>query len=98
MAGSALYSTSKAALHGMTASLQWDFGSKGVLINTVMPGLTLTERAKSFLPDEVREGERSKTPSGELSSPQSVANLVVFLSSMANTNIMGESIRVTGGR
>ncbi len=98
MAGSALYSTAKAALHGMTASLQWDFGSKGVLINTVLPGLTLTERTKSFLPDEVREGERTKTPSGELSSPQSVANLVVFLSSEANSNIMGERIRVTGGR
>ncbi len=98
MAGSVLYSTAKSALHGMAASLQWDFGTSGVLINTVLPGLTLTERALKFLPDDVREGERGKTPSGNLSTPQSVANLVVFLSSEANLNIMGETIRVSGGR
>ncbi len=98
MADSVLYSTAKAALHGMTASLKWDFGEHGVLINTVLPGLTLTERALKFLPEDIREGERSKTPSGELSTPQSVANVVVFLSSEANLNIMGETIRVSGGR
>ncbi len=98
MTGSVLYSTAKAALHGMAASFQWDFGPHGVLINTVLPGLTLTERAQTFLSDNVRERERSKTPSGALSTPQSVANLVVFLSSEANLNIMGETIRVSGGR
>ncbi len=98
MAGSVLYSTSKAALHGMAASLQWDLGPKGVLINTVLPGLTLTERALSFLPEDVRENERSKTPSRILSTPQGVANLVAFLSSEANMNIMGETIRISGGR
>ncbi len=98
MAGSTLYSTAKAALHGMAASLKWEFGSQGVLINTVLPGLTLTDRALSFLPEEVRETERKMTPSGALSTPQSVANLVVFLSSQANMNITGETIRVSGGR
>ncbi|PID97390.1 MAG: hypothetical protein CSA84_00050 [Actinomycetales bacterium] len=98
MAGSVLYSTAKAALHGMAASLQWDVGSSGVLINTVLPGLTLTDRARSVLPDEIREQERRATPTGVLSTPQGIANLVVFLCSAANVNITGETIRVTGGR
>jgi len=98
MAGSSLYSASKSALHGMMASFKWDGGSTGVLINTVMPGLTLTERAKSIIPESIRAQEQSRTPSGRLSHPSDVASAVAFLGSAANTNITGELIRVTGGK
>ena len=98
MAGSSMYSASKSALHGMMASFKWDGGSKGVLINTIMPGLTLTERAKAMIPETVRAQEQSRTPSGQLSRPSDVASAVAFLGSAANTNITGELLRVTGGK
>jgi len=98
MLGSVLYSTSKSALHGMMASLKWDAGLQGVLINTVMPGLTMTDRAKTVVPEKIREQERLLTPSGQLSKPDDVANTVAFLGSAANANISGELLRVTGGK
>ncbi len=98
MAGSSPYSTAKAALHGLMASLKWDGGANGVLVNTIMPGLTLTKRAQRFIPEEVRENERQKTPSHRLSLPEDVAKMAVFLGSTANGNVTGQLLRVTGGR
>lgn len=98
--GSAAYSAAKAGVHGMMRGMMWDAGPRGVLLNIVMPGLTLTERALSdeHTPEHVREWERKRTPTGRLSSPEDVARLVVYLGSNANQNITGEIVRVTGGR
>lgn len=98
--GSAAYSAAKAGIHGMMRGMMWDAGPRGVLLNVVMPGLTLTERALSdeHTPEHVREWERKRTPTGRLSSPEDVARLVVYLGSNANQNITGEIVRVTGGR
>lgn len=100
IAGSAAYSAAKAGVHGMTRGLMWDAGACGVLLNIVMPGLTLTERALSdeHTPEHVREWERKRTPTGRLSSPEDIARLIVFLGSNANQNITGEIIRISGGR
>lgn len=98
--GSAAYSAAKAGVHGMMRGMMWDVGPHGVLLNIVMPGLTLTERALSdeHTPEHVREWERKRTPTSRLSTPEDVARLIVYLGSNANQNITGEVIRVTGGR
>jgi len=98
MPGSAAYSAAKAGLHGMTNGMAWDGGKENVLVNVVMPGLTLTERASKLIPQKARDGECNKTPTGKLSKPEDIAMTVAFLCSARNGNITGEAIRVSGGR
>ncbi|MET8142460.1 SDR family NAD(P)-dependent oxidoreductase [Sphaerisporangium sp. NPDC005288] len=96
--GQEFYGAAKAALHGFCRSLAWEAGGEGVLANVVCPGLTLTERARTGLPDHVREAEAARTPTGRLSSPEDVARTVAFLGSPANGNITGQLLTVAGGR
>ncbi|WHT23335.1 SDR family NAD(P)-dependent oxidoreductase [Crossiella sp. CA-258035] len=96
--GQEVYGAVKAALHGLARSLIWDLSRDGVLVNTVCPGLTLTEGVRADLPEHVRSAAIRETPSGRLSTPQEVANVVAFLCSAANGHVNGELITVAGGR
>lgn len=97
MAGATAYSTAKAGLMGMVASLRWEIGPQGILINLVSPGFNMTPKNLERFPDAVREEVRQRTPTRRLSSPEDVAPLVLFLTSEVNTNITGEFISVNGG-
>jgi 3-oxoacyl-[acyl-carrier protein] reductase len=81
----------------MTRGFAWDLGPHNVLINTVMPGLTASERQLDRVPSKVFERVAAGNPTGRVSTPQDVADLVVFLCSGRNRNITGQAIRVTGG-
>jgi NAD(P)-dependent dehydrogenase (short-subunit alcohol dehydrogenase family) len=96
-AGATAYSTAKGALDGLLASLKWEAGEAGVLVNIVSPGFTVTENNLAHFGDEVRESVRLQTPSQRLSVPQDVANAVVLLGSPANGNITGAYLPVAGG-
>ncbi|HVX81038.1 MAG TPA: SDR family oxidoreductase [Devosiaceae bacterium] len=95
--GSASYSAAKAGLHGMVRGLCWDYGPDKVLINVIMPGLTDTEHQRRTVPAEVFESVTAQRPLKQITKPQDVADLAVFLCSARNRHITGEMIRVTGG-
>ena len=97
MRGASAYATSKAGLEGLAAALKWEGGDAGILINTVAPGFTVTERNLSRFGDDVREPVRQRTPSGHLSVPEDVAAVAVFLGSPANGNVTGAYLPVAGG-
>lgn len=95
--GATAYSTGKAALDGLLASLKWEAGAAGVLVNIVSPGFTVTENNLARFGDEVRESVRERTPSGRLSIPEDVARAILLLGSPANGNITGAYLPVGGG-
>ena len=97
MAGASAYATAKAGLEGLASARKWEGGQTGILINTVGPGFTVTERNLATFGDEVRESVRSRTPSGHLSVPEDVASAIVYLGSPANGNISGAYLPVAGG-
>jgi NAD(P)-dependent dehydrogenase (short-subunit alcohol dehydrogenase family) len=97
MAGATAYSTAKAAFDGLLASLKWEAGAAGVLVNIVSPGFTVTENNLATFSDAVRESVRERTPSGRLSVPEDVAEAVLLLGSPANGNIAGAYVPVAGG-
>jgi NAD(P)-dependent dehydrogenase (short-subunit alcohol dehydrogenase family) len=97
MAGASAYATAKAGLEGLASALKWEGGEKGILINTVAPGFTVTERNLATFGDEVRETVRSRTPSRRLTVPEDVASAIVYLGSPANGNISGAYLPVAGG-
>jgi NAD(P)-dependent dehydrogenase (short-subunit alcohol dehydrogenase family) len=96
-AGATAYGAAKGALDGLMASLKWEAGEQGVLVNIVSPGFTITENNLATFSDDIRESVRQRTPSGRLSVPEDLASAVLYLGSPANGNISGAYVPVAGG-
>jgi NAD(P)-dependent dehydrogenase (short-subunit alcohol dehydrogenase family) len=95
--GSGPYAAAKAALHGLTRTLSKELGPAGILVNVVMPGLTLTERIAAMIPADARDRIAQASPIRRLLPSDEVAPAIVYLCSTANTAITGEIIRASGG-
>ncbi|MEV4172990.1 glucose 1-dehydrogenase [Nonomuraea sp. NPDC049709] len=94
--GSALYSTTKAAMHSLTKSWADEYGPSGVRVNTVAPGPTFTEKVAAM--EEHLAPMLARIPSRRPSTPEEVAKAVVFLVSDDASNIHGATLSVDGGR
>jgi 3-oxoacyl-[acyl-carrier protein] reductase len=92
------YTTAKAGLHGLTRTLAVELGPADILSNVVMPGAVMTERTQSHISDEQREQIRQHMPTRRLITPEDVAAVILFLGSPVNRQVIGEIVRVTGGR
>jgi 3-oxoacyl-[acyl-carrier protein] reductase len=92
------YATAKAGLHGLMRTLMVELGPVNIVSNVVMPGFVLTERNQRLVPPEYQEQVRQHTPTRQLTTPEDVAALIVFLGSPVNRQVTGEIIRITGGR
>jgi 3-oxoacyl-[acyl-carrier protein] reductase len=97
MAGAWAYTAAKAGLHGLVASLQHDLGEDGVLVNLVMPGVTLENGSHRVIPDSVIGGFAQQFTARRLPEAADVAAAIVFLCSARNTATQGEIVRVNGG-
>lgn len=95
-AGQVVYSSSKAALLGMTRSLAREYASRGITVNAVAPGFIETDMTAD-LPETARQGIVAQTPLGRIGRPEEVAAAVVFLASEEASYITGQVVRVNGG-
>ena len=97
MAGAWAYAAAKAGLHGLVASLQHDLGEDGVLVNIVMPGITLENGSHRVIPDQVIGQLTQQFTARHLPEAADVAAAIVFLCSARTTATQGEIVRVNGG-
>jgi NAD(P)-dependent dehydrogenase (short-subunit alcohol dehydrogenase family) len=97
LTGSWAYGAAKAGLHGMVASLQHDLGQDGVLVNIVMPGITLEGGEHRVIPKEALDRIAQQFTARRLPDAADVAAAIVFLCSARTTATQGEIIRVNGG-
>jgi 3-oxoacyl-[acyl-carrier protein] reductase len=91
----ALYSATKAADEQMTRSWAAEFGPRGVRVNAVAPGVTLTPGNEHALP--VIKQMTAGTPAGHPVSPEDIAYAVAFLASSEAGMIHGTTLYVDGG-
>ena len=98
VSGGGPYGAAKAGLHGLTSILARELGAAGILVNVVVPGITLTDRMSRAIPAEIQAQRAAGYPIKRLLPPDEVAPTVVFLCSAANTAVTGEIIRASGGR
>ncbi|MBI5034566.1 MAG: glucose 1-dehydrogenase [Chloroflexi bacterium] len=97
------YCSSKAALDQMTHCVALEVASKGVRINAVNPGVTVTMLHRTGGMDDAAYAaflERSKTthPLGRVGTADEVADLIFFLASPHAGWITGVSMPIDGGR
>ncbi len=95
-AGQVVYSSSKAALLGMTRSLAREYASRGITVNAVAPGFIETDMTAD-LSEAAKQGIVDQTPLGRIGRPEEVAAAVVFLASEEASYITGQVVRVNGG-
>jgi NAD(P)-dependent dehydrogenase (short-subunit alcohol dehydrogenase family) len=93
------YVASKHAVIGLTKSAAVDFGSRGVRVNALLPGKTLTEMTRSsyeLLKLDLAE-VASTLPLQRLGRPEDQAEAAVWLCSERASFITGVSLIVDGG-
>lgn len=99
VAGRASYSSAKAGLAGLTRSLALEWADRGVRVNTVAPGWTLTDMVRrGFETGKLDESALvSRIPMGRLASTDEIASVVLFLASESAAYLTGQVITVDGG-
>lgn len=95
--GGAHYTTSKAALLGLTRAAAKELGPYGITVNAVCPGLIDTELTQeNASPTDLAAYARS-FPIQRLGQPVEVADLICFLASDQAGYITGASLDINGG-
>lgn len=91
--------SSKAALEALFRHYARELAPRGISVNLVAPGLVDTQAIDAF-PDKAYQIETAleMTPTGRLTTPDDVAGVVLFACSEAASQIIGQTIRVDGGR
>jgi NAD(P)-dependent dehydrogenase (short-subunit alcohol dehydrogenase family) len=80
--GMPVYTSAKAAVHGMTRSFARDLGLHRIRVNTVVPGWVMTERQKTlWVTPEALERHRNRQCLPDLIEPVYLARMVLFLAS-----------------
>lgn len=97
--GSGEYGAAKAGIINLTKTAAKELGPYNITVNAIAPGmvgtptnLKLQEKGSPFIQTAI-EG----TPTGRMTTPEEIADLIVFLSSSGAGNINGQVICVDGG-
>ena len=101
------YSTSKAAVLGLTLSIATDYVTAGVRVNAICPGTVRSpsweQRARELAANEgISEDEAvarfvARQPMGRIGTAEEIAAMVLHLASDAGSFISGQAICIDGG-
>jgi len=92
------YVATKGGVMGFTRSLARELGPRGIRVNTVSPGWTMTERQlKQLVTPAVKRLIRRSQCVSDLLQPEEIADVVLFLASDASRAITGQEILADRG-
>jgi 3-oxoacyl-[acyl-carrier protein] reductase len=91
------YITSKAGTVGLTRGMAFDLAEKGILVNSIAPGLIETEMFRSLTPERQQE-LIAKQPTRSLGQPEDIANGIAFFADPRTRNVTGQILILDGGR
>jgi 3-oxoacyl-[acyl-carrier protein] reductase len=93
----AAYSAAKAGLIGLTRSLAREFGGRGVRVNAVAPGFTITDMTSDLADTETGRQRLRDMPLGRFGRADEVADAVIFLLSDASSLFLGQTLNPNAG-
>src|SRR5712692_1030122 len=94
----AAYTASKAGVAGLTRALAVEWGSRGVNVNGIAPGVFRTNLNQELLDGTERGKElRMRTPLKRFGNVEELVGAAVFLASDAASFVNGEILVVDGG-
>lgn len=93
------YISSKHAVVGLTKAAAVDYATRGIRVNTILPGATLTPMFRGAVAAQpgMEEYMVAQQPIGRLAEPREMATAVLWLLSDDASFVTGASIPVDGG-
>jgi NAD(P)-dependent dehydrogenase (short-subunit alcohol dehydrogenase family) len=96
--GMPVYTTAKAAVHGMTRSFARDLGPHRIRVNTVVPGWVMTERQKAlWVTPEKLDAQLRRQCLPDPIDPVYLARMVLFLASDDSAMCTANNFMVEAG-
>jgi 3-oxoacyl-[acyl-carrier protein] reductase len=97
VAETAAYSAAKAGLIGLTRALAREFGPRGIRVNAVAPGVTVTEMTTDLVDSEEGRRRLRDMALGRFGRADEVADAVIFLLSDASSLFLGQTLNPNAG-
>lgn len=91
------YTAAKAALMAFTRTASRELGPLGVRVNMVAGGLLRTTDASAATPETVFDTIARLTPLGSVTTPEDLADAVLFFASPWSRAVTGQTLVVDGG-
>lgn len=101
--GMPIYDMSKAAVLALMRSLAAEYGARGIRVNAVCPGNTLTDfhinrmAEQGISEEQIREMTQGYALLNRAAEPVEIANAIYFLASEEASFITGQALCVDGG-
>src|SRR5437667_4688668 len=94
-----IYNATKGAVDAITRTLAKELGPKKIRVNSINPGMVITEGAIAggYTEGDMRKMFESQTPLGRVGETDDIAPAAVFFASDDSKWITGETLRVAGG-
>jgi NAD(P)-dependent dehydrogenase (short-subunit alcohol dehydrogenase family) len=95
---SAIYTASKHGVVGLTSSAALQYATRGIRVNAVCPGWTMTPMVEDVETDPARKAAAfNETPQRRIAGPEEIAEAVLWLCSDESSFVTGHSLPVDGG-
>lgn len=92
---SSAYAATKSAVRGMVPEIAKEVGSRGIRVNSISPGYTLTNMTRGY-PALLKQWE-SDTMLGMIGMPEDYVGAVLYLASSASRYVTGQDLLIDGG-
>ena len=94
---SAAYAASKGGVIAVTRSLAAGWAARGVRVNSISPGMFITDQTSDIVDETGKATILGRTPMARFGQPDDLIGAAIFLASDASSFVTGHNLVVDGG-